>query len=120
MKKKEIVKLVFAAIFLVAAIGLCVFAVSLRSSLDAVGQDSTAEGEEAVGEAIGNIFVVFFGALAAILMAFAAVIGDIISTIICAFGLKAPEKPSKIVFAVLLALNLINAVIAILGTFVGF
>ena len=133
MKKKEIVKLVFALIFLLAAIWACVPAVSLRHELSQISEQSSESGEqtsesgentattkEQVGKAIGGIFAALFGAIAAIRMAIIAAVGDLISLVICIFGIKAPEKPSKIVFWILFALNVVNAVIAIVGTFVGF
>ena len=123
MKKKEIVKLVFALIFLLAAIWLGVTAVALRHEISQIGEQPLENSEDngaAIGGAFARIFAALFGAVAAILLAIIAAVGDLISLVICIFGVKAPEKPSKIVFWILFALNVVNAVIAIVGTFVGF
>ena len=124
MKKKEIVKLVFALIFLLAAIWLGVTAVALRHEISQIGEqpleNSENKGGPAIAGAFARVFAALFGAVAAILLAIIAAIDNLISLVICIFGVKAPEKPSKIVFWILFALNVVNAVIAIVGTFVGF
>ena len=62
MRKRDIVKLVFAVIFLIAALIGCVLSISVRQSI--------AEGSEKVdsgGEAVGFVFAAFFLALFAVI-----------------------------------------------------
>ena len=115
MRKRDIVKLVFAVIFLIAALIACVLSVSVRQSI--------AEESEQVdngGEAVGFVFAAIFLALFAVLGAGITVICDVISLIICAFGVRSPHKPTKIVFWVLLAANIVIALVAVVVTLRGF
>ncbi len=141
MKKSDIIKLVFAAIFTVAALLSCIFAVTASQSVRDLSNENTAAEEttneagesatesenksggneiaEEVGRGIGLAFVAVFGMLAAILFAGVTVINDLIASIICAVGLRSPDKPAKIVFGSLLAANIVLALVAVIATFAG-
>ena len=115
MRKRDIVKLVFAVIFLIAALIGCVLSISVRQSI--------AEGSEHVdsgGEAVGFVFAAFFLALFAVIGVGVTVICDVISLIICIFGVRSPDRPAKIVFWVLFAANIVIALVAVTVTFRGF
>ena len=115
MRKRDIVKLIFAVIFLIAALIFCVISVSARQSI--------AEGSEQIdggGEALGFAFAAIFLALFAVLGVGITVIFDLVSLIICAFGVRSPHKPTKIVFWSLLVANVIIALVAVVATFAGF
>ena len=114
MKKKDIVKLVFAVLFVLAALFFCVMSVS-------VGQSVREGGEEVdgAGEAIGYVFVAIFGAVVAVIGTIITLVCNLISTVICIFGVRSPERPAKIVFWGLIAANAVIALVVSLATFVG-
>lgn len=115
MRKRDIVKLVFAVIFLIAALVFCVLSISVRQSI--------AEESQKIdngGEALGFAFAAIFMALFAVIGVGVTVICDLISLIICAFGVRSPHKPTRIVFWVLLAANIVIALVAVIVTFRGF
>ena len=115
MRKRDIVKLVFAVIFLIAALIACVLSISVRQSI-AEGSEQIDNGGEALGFAFASIFLALF----AVLGVGITVICNVISLIICAFGVRSPQKPAKIVFWVLLAANIVIALVAVTVTFRGF
>lgn len=114
MKKRDIVKLVFASILIIAALLCCVMSISMRQEIAESG-----ENVDDVGEAIGFTFAALFMALFAVMGVGITVICDLISAIICIFGIRSPHKPTKIVFAVLLVANIVIALVAVIGTFAG-
>ena len=113
MRKSDIVKLVFVIILTVAAIICCVASISIRVSLDQTRE--TVEGEEAVG----FIFGAFFGILIAILFAGGGIIADLVSVLLCAFGLRSPVGWMKITFLVLMIVDFVTIATTAIGTFAG-
>ncbi len=141
MRSSDIVKLVFVVLFTAATIFSCVFAVSLSGAVRDIANGASSDEEEEIttesttdtneengesntaaeelGKGIGYAFAAAFGMIGAVLFCGISLIGGIISSVICLFGLRSPQKPSKIVFGVFLAINVITVVAAFLGTFLG-
>lgn len=115
MKKRDIVKLVFASVLIIAALISCILSVTMRQAITESSEKVDGAGE-AVGFAVAAIFMMLF----AVIGVGITVICDLISAIICIFGIRSPDKPAKIVFSALLAANIIIALVAVIATFAGF
>ncbi|MBQ3639113.1 MAG: hypothetical protein II955_01175 [Clostridia bacterium] len=114
MRKRDIVKLVFASILIIAALICCVMSVTVRQGINEAG-----EQVDNAGEAIGFTFAALFMALFAVIGVGITVICDLVSSIICIFGIRSPDKPAKIVFSILLVSNIAIALVAVIATFAG-
>ena len=116
MRKSDIVKLVFVILLTLIALYCCVMAVSVRVGLQ---QSKNNTSGNDVGYALGFAFAAAFGYLIAILVAFAGILADLISILLCAFGLRAPVGGVKVTFLVLMILNVVTIGVTAVGTFVG-
>ena len=115
MRKKDIVKLVVVLIFTAVALFFCITGATVSQSIRA-GEEQVDNG----GEAIGYAFAAIFGILAALIFAAIAVVSDLISVIICLFGVRAPGKPSKITFWILFAANIVIGIVSVAAVFWGY
>lgn len=111
MRKSDLVKLVISIILTVCAIVCCVVAVSMRFSLEETMKN--AEGEQVIGLIFGAPFILII----AVLFAFAGMIADLVSILLCALGLRSPIGWMKITFLLLIILNFALALTTGFGTF---
>lgn len=117
MRKSDIVKLVFVILLTLAAIYCCLAAISVRVGLEQTRDN--VNGNKDVGYALGFAFAAAFGYLIAVLVAFAGIIANAISILLCAFGLRSLVGWMKITFLVSMILNFILIAVTAIGTFAG-
>lgn len=112
MRKRDIVKLVFAILFTLTTLFFCFMTVLLNSSLP-----NGTEETESVGDAIGEGIAVVFIALLEVVSFGATIIPGVLGALVSALGWKCPTRGAKYVFRGLVILNLLLIVASALAVF---